>query len=409
MSLRDLMTFTLSLKNLNPADVVTNVSASDLLPLGFIFVGNAPTSEIQTVPTQTVRPDGRTQLVWPIGNIGGGQTRAIKFWARASATVGSFENWLTSYSSVARRCSGTCRSEIEGSTVVTYTALPLVVQAMNTIAPQVLETTCARPNDTRTYRLTMVNTNVHSYENITITVALPMGLRFSRAISNTTAPQVINEADGVQTVRWVNQRINAKPQNVFAAQVEYWMELSVGNVLGDLPTIATATSPDGLIPRKDEVSDPAVLMCAPSVATVVKAVNVPQVRAGQEVVYQITLMNPTGSPITTNVSDPLPGNFSFVSMLSGPDPILNGNALTWENVTVPANGVAKLILRVVADGPVDVTYTNIAQTSAGLESVDALADVFLAAPLSNLTGVVFNVPTTTACAMAQRPALPMRR
>jgi uncharacterized repeat protein (TIGR01451 family) len=391
VSLRDLMTFTLSIKNINPSDAVTNVQAIDVLPPGFSYVAMSPASDLSIVPVQSVRADGRAELTWNLGTIAGGQTRNLRVWARSSDTVGSFENWLSQASAVSTRCLSSCRVVTEtNGTRMTYHYAPVVVLPLNTIAPQVLETTCARPNDTRTYRLTMVNTNVHSYENITITVALPMGLRFSRAISNTTAPQVINETDGVQTVRWVNQRINAKPQNVFAAQVEYWMELSVGNVLGDLPTIATATSPDGLIPRKDEVSDPAVLMCAPGVATVVKAVNVPQVRVGQEVVYQITLMNPTGSPISTNVSDPLPGNFGFVGMLSGPDPIVSGNTLTWLNVNVPANDVVKLVFRVAADGPVDVTYTNIAQTSAGLESVNALADVFLAAPLANLTGVVFN-------------------
>ena len=42
----------------------------------------------------------------------------------------------------------------------------------------------------------MVNTNVHSYEQITTTVALPLGLRFSRTISNTPVPQVIEAVDG---------------------------------------------------------------------------------------------------------------------------------------------------------------------------------------------------------------------
>ena len=394
VSLRDLMTFTLTLRNLNPADVLTNVQAVDVMPLGFSFVANAPTSEIQTLPTQTVRADGRTQLTWLVGNVGGAQTRSIRFLARASDTVGSFENWLTSQSSVTRRCVSNCRGELENGAVVTYTALPLVVQAMNTIAPQVLETACARPGDTRTYRLTMVNTNVHSYENITITAALPMGLRFSRAISGTTTPQLIAETDGRQTVRWVGQRINAKPNGVFAAQVEYWMELSVGNVLGDLPTVATATSADGLIPRKDDATDPSVPVCVPNAPVMLKAANVSRVMAGGEVVYQITLANPTGSPLSIFVSDPLPGNFSYLGMVSGPEPVVNGSILSWDNVNVPAvggqPGLAKLVFRTQSNGETNQVYTNTAQGSVGVDATNALAEVFLAAPLSNLTGVVFN-------------------
>jgi large repetitive protein len=266
---------------------------------------------------------------------------------------------------------------------------------LNTIAPQVLETTCARPGDTRTYRLTMVNTNVHSYENITVTVALPMGLRFSRAISGTTTPQLISESDGRQTVRWVGQRINAKPNGVFAAQVEYWMELSVGNVLGDLPTVAAAISPDGLIPRKDDATDPSVPMCAPNAPAMVKAVNRPQVTTGGGVVYQITLANPTGSPINTTVGDPLPFGFSYVGMVSGPEPAVNGSNLTWNSVGVPAAvngtpGVASLVFRVLTSGETGQTYTNTAVSSGGVDATQARAPVLLTPPQADLNGVVFN-------------------
>ena len=390
--LRDQMNFALNLKNLNPTNPVNNVMAVDVLPPGFIYVGPVLPSDVIVPPTQSVRAtDGRTQLVWNIGTMTGNTSRVINYAVRTSETVGDYQNWLLAFGDGAGgRCQYSCVVQVEDGITKTYTYAGLTIAPLNTIAPQVTNAACANPGDTRVYRLTMVNTNIHAYNQITVSVNLPMGLRFSRAISGTTAPQVSVDSAGQQTVRWVNQTINAKPNNVFAAQVEYWIELAVGNVLGGLDTSASAASPDGLIPRKDGVSDPTIPMCAPASPAMVKSASVMTAASGSEIVYQIMLANPTGSAINTVVSDPLPAGFSFVGMVQGPQPVQSGNTLTWTSVSVPpSNGLTKLTFRALVGGETNKTVTNTAQSALSVITTNARASVFVEPPKGNIVGFAF--------------------
>jgi uncharacterized repeat protein (TIGR01451 family) len=105
-----------------------------------------------------------------------------------------------------------------------------------------------------------------------------------------------------------------------------------------MPTQVTTTSPDGLIPRKEGVIDPIVRVCPQSPA-IAKDVSTPIQIVGGDVIYQIMLANPTQSPITTNVTDVLPAQLTYLGPLdSTADPVatVGGSTLTWSDITIPA-------------------------------------------------------------------------
>jgi uncharacterized repeat protein (TIGR01451 family) len=365
VSLQDRMVYTISVRNANTSSPINNVTVDDILPQGFSYVGMEGTSVIKSAPAQTMRSDGRPKLTWNIPSIASNTTVTIKFIARSGNTIGTYENWVTaSAPEVLGVCKGTCISQTENGTPVEYSVRAVTVQPLITIAPEINPDTCTQPGQSRTYRLSVVNTNNHLYSNTTVKAALPFGLQYVRPLGTTPMPAVNIDNAGVTTIQWSNLTIPAKPKDAFAAQVVLEVEVLVGHVWGNLITVEQATSPDGLIPRKDGVQNAIVRVCATSPA-IAKDVNHRAVRAGSEVLYQISLANPTDRALDITVEDHLPAGMSFVQMVAGPAPSVNNSTLRW-NVTVPAatNGQAgHLILQFKARTPSGNPGTKLTNTA----------------------------------------------
>ncbi|HEX6293127.1 MAG TPA: hypothetical protein VFZ66_28355 [Herpetosiphonaceae bacterium] len=373
ISLGDRHMYTLTIRNANPAAAITNVIVDDMLPQGFSFVAMDATSVIKTNPAQSPRSDGRTKLSWVIPTIGINATVLVKFIALSGNIVGNHENWLVAY---VDGSPGTCKAGCwtESDTGITYSTKAVSVQPMITIAPEIVQTACARPGDIRNYRLTVVNTNSHAYTNTNITATLPFGLNYIKTVGALTQPRVITDSSGVTTLSWVNQTIPAKPANAFAAQVIFEVEVEVGQVWGELITIEQATSPDGLIPRKDGVQNAAVLVC-PAQPAIAKEANRSIVRLGDEVRYIISLANTNTTPINATVTDELPANLTYLGMVSGSAPTISGQTLTW-NVSVPAAsggkaGTTILVFKTRVDsGEAGLISTNTATVTSSAGAFD---------------------------------------
>lgn len=370
ISLRDRIVYTVSIKNANTTAAISSVTVKDILPPGFIYVGLDAGSEIKTAPVQETRAsDGRVKLTWTIPSIEKNVTTRIKYIARSGDIVGLPENWVTATAPnlLEARCIGNCRTVVEDGESIQYEVEQVSVQPLITMAPEITDASCARPGDVRVYRLSILNTNNHDYKDTTVSVTLPLGLRFSRALGTTTTPSISTTSFGISTMTWNYLVIPAKPANAFAAQVVLEVELKIGQVWGQLDTLVQTTSPDGLIPRKDGVLDPTILVC-PEGPAIAKDVGYPFVGSGGEVVYQISLANPTDSSFTISVEDQLPPEMSYVSAVTGPAPLgpapsANGNTLTWTNVQVPAmaDGKAGLVLlqfKVRVFGTTGTIYRN---------------------------------------------------
>lgn len=396
IGLKDSIGFDLSVKNTHVSQPATNVTVVDVLPPNFTFATMSVGSAVSTDPISQVLQNGQVMLTWNMPFIAPSSTSKIKYTARSGMVVGSVENWMrASVPGYIGQCRAPCRAATENSVPVSYTLAAFSVQPLTTIAPVITETACALPNDTRTYRLSLINANNRSYNNIELQVRLPVGIRYSRAISGTTSPQVTVDNDGIQTIKWVGISVAAKPTNIYAAQNDYWIELKVGQVLGSLSLVAQASSPDTLIPRKDGVLDPIIDMCPITGVGIAKNVSHSSVTSGNEVVYQIDVVNPSLSPLTVNVEDALPANFAYVSSVLGGTPTVSGQKLSWLNVAVPAAssayGQASMIFRVRTSG-LEITKTNVASItyssnpiSTGVSSIGT----YIVAPSATLTGVMF--------------------
>jgi uncharacterized repeat protein (TIGR01451 family) len=198
-----------------------------------------------------------------------------------------------------------------------------------------------------------------------VTVTLPLGLKFVSALEGTPNPSVTTDSLGVTTVAWKSLTIlTGSP----FYEKDLQINLQIGQVWGDLATSVETTSPDGLIPLKDGATNVTVTVCPPGPA-IAKDVTRSSVQVGDEIVYQISLANPTASPINTTVIDQLPTGLSYLGMVPGKGANPSGtNPLTW-NVTVPAAangrpGSVILQFRVHVDsGNMGTVYTNTATSS----------------------------------------------
>ena len=377
VSLRDRMTFTLQLRSY--ADVpLPNVAVVDLLPQGFAYVGPDPTSNVTTAPAQQPLSDGRTRLTWTLPAIAPLATINLKYAARSGDIVGTFDNLVTVPGGmcVAPAINGRgCRPEAG----IIYAFQAVTVQAWLTVEPKILETGCARPGnpgDSRTYQVSLLNTNTRDYSGVQVKAVLAYGLRYDEPLPGTAAPDVSSDEEGRTVLTWRNLRIPAKPAASFAAQVALQVRLEVGQVFGDLDTTLEAITPDGLIPRKDDAVNPTVPVCVGS-PTLAKDASERIIKPGDEVVYQITLANPTANAQTAAVEDQLPAAFSFIESVAGLGPMVSGNTLTWTDVTVPAaaNGkpgtVALRFKTRATSGVVGQSYTNTARITTSSVPFDA--------------------------------------
>jgi uncharacterized repeat protein (TIGR01451 family) len=353
------------------ADSVTynNVQVDDYLPAGFTYDSMDATSTLSTPPTQqtvtvvnpqTQQNETRIKLHWTIPSIASGSTVNIKYIARSGAVVGLVGNWAQVLN--VGLCQSDCIAVNGGNIVSRYnvTVAPLI-----TSEPSLSPSTCALPGEVRTYKLAIVNTNNHIYTSTGVTVTLPLGLKYVSTVGDTPAPTVTTDNFGVTTVAW--NKLTIQTGSPFYEK-DLLINLQISQVWGDLGTVVQTTSPDGLIPLKDGATNVAVTVCPPGPA-IAKDVTRSSVRVGDEIVYQISLANPTASPITTNVIDQLPAGLSYVAMVPGKGANPSGTSpLTW-NVTVPAAvnqkpGSVILQFRVHVDsGTVGSVYTNTATSS----------------------------------------------
>jgi uncharacterized repeat protein (TIGR01451 family) len=366
VSLGDKFSYTVWINNLDTVDPTNTVVITDVLPFGFTYAGSDPTSPIVFTPTQTIdSSSGRVQLNWSVPPIPARAGVSMKFIARSGKSIGIYENWLSvAAAGGINRCEGQCEPRIYKNISSTYSIGQVNVQPLITIEPSISPTGCVVPGNTVNYKLTILNTNMHSYPYTTMVLTLPLGLQYVSPVGPSPAPQTSTTDDGATILTW-GVHVPKKPNDAFGAQVVVEVTLKVGNVWGKLNTDLDAISASGIIPRKDGSGDTTVKLCPgqPSLAkTMVQKVP----RIGDQLIYQLSVANPlTDRAVTATVEDILPSNISFVGMVSGPAPTQSGNKLTW-NLSIPASTaqnssvvILKFATR-VNSGVVFQKYTNTA-------------------------------------------------
>jgi len=396
-SLADEVTYTLTVANKNVQNVLQNVSVVNILPPGFTFIGMANAGAGAGAPQiDTSRADGRIKLTWTVPQIAVSGSAVIAFKARTSNVVNQdYRSWT--YATAPELLSAICRGERcetvqDGGQEFTFAYDSIEVRPLHTYTPQILAgdtvEECANAGVLRNYRLSLVNTNIHAYTSTAVTATLPLGLHFVRPIAGTPNPRKVALPDGGTQLIWSDLTVPKKPDNSpLPAELRLEVELEIGQVWSDMPTLTSVTSPDGLIPLADNVLDPTVKICQPAGPAIAKDASLREVRSAsaapnQEFLYQIEVVNPTAESLTLSVEDQLPANVAFVAQLRGPNPTRSGNTLTWQNLTVQgasggAPGVLKLLFTVrVVGGDDGDEITNTARVlTSSLEVDDSLATI----------------------------------
>jgi uncharacterized repeat protein (TIGR01451 family) len=230
------------------------------------------------------------------------------------------------------------KMELDGKNEVTTMVKPLM-----TIAPSITGAsteTCVENHSEFTYRLVLLNTNSHDYLSTTVVISLPLGLYYLDPVEGSIPPDTIHTtADGETALIWEDIQVPKKPDNQAFTQVILEVNMMVGQTWGTLQMIAEATSPDGLIPRKDDAVDAILSVCSPPGPALGKDANFKTIWPGQKLItYKISLMNTTSTSITgVTVEDILPEGMEFERMVEGPDPVTGevANSLLWEGLSVP--------------------------------------------------------------------------
>jgi uncharacterized repeat protein (TIGR01451 family) len=366
VSLGDKFTYSVGIINLDTVSASNTTYITDVLPFGFTYVGNDPTSAIIFTPTQSIdSTTGRVQLNWSVPPIPPRASVNMRFIARSGKSVGTYENWMNAAAAGGiNRCEGQCDTRTYKGAAAIYSIGQVNVQPLITIEPTISPVACVVPGNTVNYKLTVLNTNMHSYPYTTLVLTLPLGLQYVSPVGTSPAPQTSTTPDGATILAW-GVHVPKKPNDAFGAQVVVEVTLKVGNVWGKLNTELDAYSDSGIIPRKDGSGDTTVKLCPgqPSLAKTM-AQKVPKI--GDQLIYQLSVANPlTDRAVTATVEDILPSNISFVGMLSGPAPTQSGNKLTW-NLNIPAStsqNSSVIILKFatrVNSGVVFQKYTNTA-------------------------------------------------
>jgi uncharacterized repeat protein (TIGR01451 family) len=398
--LKDRVKYSLQLENRSATRIFNNLTLVDLLPRGFTFESVSADSDIKVAPVETVVGD-RVKLTFNVNGIPAKSTRNLTFVARTGNIIGSFENWMwaSTTDTYLVRCKslfGTCRNTTVENQVVNVALAPLAVEPLATLEPKLDTTDCSLPGDERVYTLAMVNTNRHSYQT-TLRIRIPFGLQIldygtSSSAGVLTLPTLTREANGDAVLTWVNITLPEKQFQQVNAQILFNVRLRFGQIYVDTPIIAQADSDDGLILRKDDALDPIIKLCEIDKNYLFKEVSAEEVRKGEDLIYQITLLNSSASASSVSVRDVLPSIFQYQSMLVGPAPTATGNTLTWSNVNVPArtaSGPGQISLRFSVRAMRDAASKQVIVNRGELVPANAAFDLTFAS-----ASVVFRTPPT---------------
>ncbi|NJP06355.1 MAG: DUF11 domain-containing protein [Chloroflexaceae bacterium] len=383
IGLGDTVTYDISVGNTNAFDPINDVTIEETLPAGFTYVGLDASSPTQIEPEVQDAGGGKKRLVWTIDTMAAQETVVLSYIARSGNTVGGQESLLKVSSSTAGitptclQPTGTvCKAVDENGEQVIYNSVTVNVSALISIAPSFNSEECANPGDGRIYRLIFVNTNDQPYENISVDVVLPMGMRYVRMVSTDQPPPTSvdrSNANGTgdQIIRWEETlQVPARRQGELAAQVALEFEVEIGRVWSDLSTTVEASSPDGVIPPASEDGDPnadraVVPLCELAGTSIRKEVDKEYAYANDLLTYQIEFYNAEERSLAVNIDDLLPGAFQFISMVDPamPAPQQDDQQLTWSNLTVESQGTLTLSYLVVAQGEPGSIYQNTATIS----------------------------------------------
>ena len=280
--------------------------------------------------------------------------------------------------------------------------LPLTTA--KTVAPSTVAA-----GDTVTYTITVNNANTGAVTVDTLLDTLPAG--FAYVPGSTTGAVSADPTVAGQTLSWGGISV---PGNGASVTVSFRARVGAAVAPGIYYNRVQGTATGYTVQDTGNTAPVTVTAAPPPAATTLVAsqtVTPASAAPGSTVEYTITVNNPGPGAVTLNtLSDQLPVGFSYVpgssSGATTTDPVSAGQTLTWNNLTVPPNGVLTLRFRAVVGPNVTAgTYTVGVQGSATGHTVQGnpqTAPVQVAAGPAPAPGAggVHPVPTLSPAALA---------
>jgi uncharacterized repeat protein (TIGR01451 family) len=297
------VTYQLSVTNTGEGPAA-NVYLTDSLPDGLSYI-----------------PTGQPKLVYPIGNLGPGETRAVTYQAAVKST-GRLAN------RVVATADGGLRDEQEWIVNVTEPRLDLTKTGP---AQRYL-------NQSIPYRLTVSNSGTGTAKNVMLVDRLPPGTRFVSASDNG------RQAGG--NVQWLLGDLPAGGSRSVDLRIQ-------ATAAGEILNLADATADRGL--RTTAQAKTEILGLAALLLEVVDADD--PVEVGSDTRYTIIVRNQGSLPATkVQIVVTAPAELAVTRVQGPAKHEKDGQKVTFEPLTIPANADAIYRVTVRALKPGDVRF-----------------------------------------------------
>ncbi|RPI54800.1 MAG: DUF11 domain-containing protein [Chloroflexi bacterium] len=215
------------------------------------------------------------------------------------------------------------------------------------------------PGEVVAYTLTFTNTGPEDLALIGITDTLPAGFSFA---GMQAGPEPSSSGGPIVWTNLEDVGSGSSFQLVYAVQVD------IDTVPAVYPNVVEAQIEGG-----ETVTASAEVTVLGAILDGIKTASASEVMVGEPLDYAVVITNSGTSTATlTTISDTLPSQFEYLSMLVGPAPTEQDNSLIWSHLEVGPGQSLELGYRVRADGPVDSIQTNRVEVSSPDESLAAM-------------------------------------
>jgi uncharacterized repeat protein (TIGR01451 family) len=325
----DTVTFTVNLTDNGP-DSATNVSVTDLLPAGLIFVTATPSEGAYSSATG----------VWTVGTVTVGTPQTI-----------SIQATVTSPAQVTNSASITHADQYDPDTTNNTDTATVIPQQADLGVSKSVDNPTPNVGDTIHYTVTVYDNGPDPVTGATVQDLLPAQVTF---VAATATEGTYDSSTGLWTVGAVAV---GTPQTLTIT-----VTVVAAGISANTASIAHSDQYD---PDPSNNSDTASVNPTQADLSLTKTVDNPTPNVGNQVTFTVNLTNngpDSASGVT--VSDPLPAGLTFVSAAASPGTSFNSATDLWDVGIIPDDGTASL--QVVAT----VTSSGAVTNTASIASAD---------------------------------------
>jgi uncharacterized repeat protein (TIGR01451 family) len=287
-----------------------------------------------TGPDGIIKPDPNqinNLLTWPTIALGGNQTVYYKFEAELPAIdgvipSGGYCNW------------GILKPE-DLPWVAEEEACVFVSSIRMLFRKEIYGRDIIGLGEVVTYKLVLENQSSDTVRELVISDTLPINMTYIEPLAGSPAPNVTNQPNGQQLLRW--EGLDVRPNTIREIYFKVRAPALIGNVLnkaevtGGVPIpafICDETTSTGCIANR--------FLDVRSLIAIGPEVTPSTTDPGTDVTYTLSVASTNNIPYeNTTISDTLPLGFTFVKMISGPPPAQpQPGVLVWKGLKVPEVG-----------------------------------------------------------------------